>query len=78
MSELWQEAVVAPLRQLWEQVVGYLPQVSAAIAVVVVGAIAGWVTKQVVYRGLRLLRFDQLANRLGLAAVIERVGLLPG
>lgn len=78
MSELWQEAVVAPLRQLWEQVVGYLPQVSVAVAVVLVGAVVGWVTKQIVYRGLRLMRFDELANRLGLAAVIERVGLYRG
>lgn len=78
MNEFWQRAVIEPLKQLGQQMMDYLPQLSAAVVVLVVGAVAGWVVKQVVYRGLRLLRFDQLANRLGLAAVIERVGLYRG
>lgn len=78
MNELWQRAVREPLDQLWNQVMSYLPQVSAALVVLVVGAVAGWVVKQVVFRGLRLLRFDRLAERMGLAAVIERVGLYRG
>ncbi|MFQ5663381.1 MAG: hypothetical protein ACE5HL_06090 [Terriglobia bacterium] len=78
MSEFWQVVVVAPLKQLWEQVVGYLPQVSAAVAVLIVGLLGAWLAKQIVYRSLRVLRFDQLAERMGLAALIDRVGLYRG
>ncbi|MBI4466278.1 MAG: hypothetical protein HY656_02470 [Acidobacteria bacterium] len=78
MNELWQRAVREPLDQLWNQMMSYLPQLSAALVVLVVGGVAGWLVKQVIYRGLRLLRFDRLAERLGLAAVIERVGLYRG
>lgn len=78
MNEFWQRAVVEPLKQLGEQVMDYLPQVSAAVVVLLVGVVAGWVVKQVVYRGLRLLRFDRLAHRLGVTAVVERVGLSRG
>lgn len=78
MSGFWEEAVVTPLRQLWSQMVNYLPQLSAAVVILVVGVAAGWVVKLLVCRGLRLLRFDRLADELGLAAVIERVGLYRG
>ncbi|MFQ5724247.1 MAG: hypothetical protein ACE5G6_07105 [Terriglobia bacterium] len=70
--------MIDPLRQLGQQMVDYLPQVFAALVLLVAGAIVGWVVKQVVYHLLRLLRFDHLANRLGLAQVIERVGLSRG
>lgn len=78
MSEFWQRALVEPLQQLWEQMMNYLPQLSTALVVLVLAAVGGWVVKQVVYRGLRLVRFDQLASRLGVAAVVERVGLYRG
>lgn len=78
MEGFWERTVVDPIRQLWEQMMNYLPQVLTALVLLVVGAVLGWVVKQVVYRGLRLLRFDYLANQLGLAAVIERVGLHRG
>jgi len=78
MNEFWQRAVLEPLQQLWEQVVNYLPQVSAAVTVLVAAAVAGWVVKQVVYRGLRLVRFDRLADRLGFSAVTEQVGFSRG
>jgi len=78
MNEFWQRAVVEPLNQLRQQVMDYLPQLSAAVVVLLVAAVAGWVVKQVVYHGLRLARFDRLAERLGLAAVVERVGVSRG
>src|SRR3990167_773246 len=78
MNEFWQRAVVETLNQLRQQVMDYLPQLSAAVVVLLVAAVAGWVVKQVVYHGLRLARFDRLAERLGLAAVVERVGVSRG
>lgn len=78
MNELWQRAVVGPLSQLRQQVMDYLPQLAVAVEVLLLAAVAGWVVKQVVYHGLRLVRFDRLAHRLGVTAVVERVGLSRG
>ncbi len=78
MNEFWQRAVVEPLSQLWQQGMNFLPQLLAALVVLLLAAAAGWVVKQVVYRGLRLLRFERLAEPLGLGVVVERVGLYRG
>ncbi|MBI2956813.1 MAG: hypothetical protein HYY26_05835 [Acidobacteria bacterium] len=75
---LWQRAVVEPLQQLWWQIVGYLSHLSTAIVLLLLGLVAAWLAKQVVYRSLRAVRFDRGAERMGLAAVIERVGLYRG
>jgi len=78
MNEFWQRALVEPLAQLGEQVMNYLPQLLTALVVLLAAAVTGWAVKQVLWRLLRLLGFDRLAHRLGLGAVVERVGLSRG
>ncbi|MFQ5926743.1 MAG: hypothetical protein ACE5MH_04845 [Terriglobia bacterium] len=75
MNEIWQKAVVEPLRQLQEQLVEYLPNLFLAVLVLVVGLVFAWLAKEIVFRSLRALQFDRLCERLGVATVIERVGL---
>ncbi|MBI4462145.1 MAG: hypothetical protein HY653_04490 [Acidobacteria bacterium] len=75
MNEMWQKAVVEPLARLQEQVVGYLPNLFLAIFVVLVGLLVAWLGKQIVWRVLRGVQFDRLCERIGFAAVVERVGI---
>ncbi len=74
MNEILQKGVVEPLRQLQQQVVNYLPNLFAVLFIVVVGVVAAWLAKEIVYRVLFLARFDRLCERLGVATVIEPLG----
>jgi len=78
MNEFFERAVLEPLRQLWWQTMDYVPHLFTALVLLVLGLAAAWLAKQTVWRGLRALRFDRLAERLGLAEVIERIGLHRG
>ena len=78
MNELWQRAVAAPMARLWEQTLNYLPNLFEALMVLVVGALVALLAKQIVWRGLRLLHFDRLADRMGMAPMLDRVGFYRG
>lgn len=78
MDELWQRAVVDPLVRLWEQTLNYLPNLLEALIVLAAGWLAALVVKQVVWRGLRAAQFDRLAERVGFAPILDRVGLYRG
>jgi hypothetical protein len=71
--QFWQK-LTEPLVTFWEQLRALLPQLVLSLAIVVVGLLVGWVLGEVVHRLLRVLRFDRLARRLGLATAVERVG----
>ncbi len=78
MDELWQRIVAAPLARLGEQTLNYLPTLFEATLVLLIGVLLALLAKEVVWRGLRLLRFDRLTDRLGAAPVLDRVGLHRG
>ncbi len=78
MFELWQRAVGEPLARLWGQTLSYLPTLLEAALVLLIGVLVALLAKQVVWRGLRLLRFDRLTDQLGAAPVLDRVGLHRG
>lgn len=78
MERLWQKTVVEPLQQLGQQLMTDLPNLLAALVVLILGITVAWVAKQIVYRGLRLVKFDRGAQRMGLAAVVEQLGFSRG
>ena len=78
MDGLWQRAVVEPLLRLWEQTLNYLPSLLEALVVLAAGGLVAMLVKQVVWRGLRAVQFDRLAERAGFAPVLDRVGLYRG
>ena len=75
MKGFWEWAIQSPLRDLGQEALHTLPGLMATLILVVLGLIVGWAAKQVVYRLLRVMRFDRLCDRLGVSAVIEGLGL---
>jgi hypothetical protein len=75
MKGFWEWAIQSPLRELGQEALHTLPGLMATLILVVLGLIVGWAAKQVVYRLLRVMRFDRLCDRLGVSAVIEGLGL---
>jgi len=76
MKSFWDQAILAPLRELGQQAVTSLSSLLGMLALVLLGLLLGWLAKEVVYRVLRTLRFDRLCRRLGVGQEIERMGLV--
>ena len=76
MKSFWDQAILAPLRELGQQAMTSLLSLLGMLALVLLGLLVGWLAKQVVYRVLRTLRFDRLCARLGVGQEIERMGFV--
>ncbi|MGD1101506.1 MAG: hypothetical protein ABSA59_05510 [Terriglobia bacterium] len=76
MKSFWDQAILAPLRELGQQAMTSLLSLLGMLALVLLGLLVGWLAKQVVYRVLRILRFDRLCARLGVGQEIERMGFV--
>jgi len=75
MNAFWEQAIVAPLRELGQHAVASLSSLLGMLIVILLGLVVGWLAKEVVYRVLRTVRFDRLCDRLGVGTEVERLGL---
>lgn len=72
MSASTAERFLAALDGLRDTVVAVLPQLLAALLVVVVGCLVAWVVRWAARRLLTLARFDRLADSLGVSGGLAR------
>jgi hypothetical protein len=75
MSTFWEQTILEPLQELGRQAVASLSNLLGMVILVLLGLAVGWLAKELVYRMLRLLRFDRLCDRLGVGQEIERLGI---
>jgi hypothetical protein len=75
MRELMIRAFVEPFDRLGHQFAQIVPAVIAVVIVLAVGAVIAHFARYAVYRLLVAAHFDRLAARIGLAAVVERIGV---
>lgn len=71
----FQTALLAPLAQLGQQVLAVLPNVLAMLIIVGVGLLAARALGHLVERLLRVVRLDQLCDRLEINAALLRGGV---
>jgi hypothetical protein len=74
MFAYWQTSVLEPLVSFWERLQVFLPNLLVSLLVVVAGLALAVLLREVVSRGLRALKFDRLATRMGVSEAVERVG----
>jgi len=77
MKGFLEQAVWGPLRELGQEAVANLSSLVGMLVLLLLGLLLGWLAKEIVYRILRVLRFDRLCDRLGVGSVVERTGLAP-
>jgi small-conductance mechanosensitive channel len=68
---------VAILDQAGRQLGGFLPRLGGALFLLIAGLIASRLIGRIVRRSLERLGLDQLAERWGVPAILERAGLGP-
>src|SRR5918912_3833609 len=62
------------LLQLLNQVLLYVPKVISAAIILIIGYIIARIVRSLLTKGLRLVHFDQLADRAGITAMLQRAG----
>jgi len=75
MNNFWEQTILEPLQELGREAVASLSNLLGMVILILLGLAVGWLAKEVVYRVLRLLRFDRLCDRLGVGHEIERLGV---
>lgn len=64
-----------PLFELWETVIAYLPNLLGAIVIFLLGIIVAVVLCSAVEQVIKLLRIDELAQKLEIKSQFERAGI---
>jgi hypothetical protein len=62
------------LLTLLNQVLLYVPKVISAAIILIIGYIIARIVSSLVTKGLRLVHFDQVADRAGITAMLQRAG----
>ena len=66
---------VAPLQQAYQIIMGYVPQVLGALAILLVGWLVAIIIRKVAGKALRAAGLDVVSERTGVIAILERGGI---
>jgi len=66
---------VVPLQQAYRTIIGYLPQILGALAILLVGWLVAVVLRKVVGKALRAAGLDIISERTGVTAILQRGGV---
>ncbi len=70
-----QQILIAPLQSAWDSLLRFLPTVLGALVILLIGGLVAKLIEQVLVRGLKLVRFDQLADELQISAMMTKGGV---
>ncbi len=69
-----QQQIVNSFQELWDRLAVFLPNLIAAVIVLILGWLIASLVGQLVQKVLAMIQIDQLANRLGLDRLSAQVG----
>jgi small-conductance mechanosensitive channel len=75
MEEIFGRLVIEPLRGFYDKTMEFLPNLFAALIVLLIGFAAGWLAKVVLEKICVILKLDLLSERTGFRAVLAKGGL---
>jgi hypothetical protein len=71
----YQSLIVEPVREMLTRMVGYLPVLLGALAILTVGWVVAKTLRAMVNRGLKVAHFDSLAEKAGISQILAKGGL---
>ena len=75
MEKFFQTAVIIPLKNFLYQIYAFIPNLFAMLLILVIGFVLGWIVKKFLTRLLKLVKFDDMSNRLGFTNVLSKAGV---
>lgn len=74
MNESYQSVALRALQNLYEQITAWIPNLLAAVVVLILGWLLAISLSKLVHKVLEAIKIDTLANQLGLSNLAERTG----
>jgi len=68
----WGNLIVEPTRQMLTRIMGYLPVLLGALAILIVGWIVARIIRLIVDGVLKVVRFDTLADKSGISEILRK------
>ncbi len=75
MGNIFNRLITEPIEDFINKVLLFLPNLFSSILILILGILAGWVTKQVLLKLFRILKLDELSERSGINRIISRGGI---
>jgi hypothetical protein len=75
MTDLWSELVLTAIGNMRATLATVLPGILAMLALVILGALLGWIASTLVTRVARALRLDDLSRAWGLTSALARASI---
>jgi mechanosensitive ion channel-like protein len=75
MRDFFEIAVLGPMRQLYEQLVLFVPKLLGLFVLFFLGLFLGWLVYRIVRRSLVAVNFDKFCSQLGLATIFEKANI---
>lgn len=71
----WQTLIVEPIKAMLIRIANFVPNLAAALAILIVGWIVAKIIKGLVNRILAVIRFDVIAEKAGVSSVLNKGGM---
>jgi len=68
----WENLIADPIRQMLSRIMAYLPTLLGALVILIVGWIVAKVIRWIVDGVLKAVRFDTLADKAGISAILKK------
>lgn len=72
MRDFFEVALLAPIHQLYEELVLFIPKLLGMALLIFLGFFLGWIVAQFIRRSLVAMKFDKLCSQVGIASFLEK------
>lgn len=71
----WQDAITSSFQDMWVKIIEFLPEILAALVVLIVGLFAAYGLGKLVHRLVRLSKVDEALHKVGIIKRVEEAGI---
>ncbi len=75
MGNLFDKIVTDPLKDFFQRLVEFLPNLLSSIIIFILGFVSGWLVKNAVLKILDILNTDRFCQRMGITQALEKGGI---
>jgi hypothetical protein len=75
MRNLFDKIITEPLKDFFQRIIEFLPNLLSALIIFILGLILAWVIKVIIVRISKVMRLDRLFSKIGLTGPLEKIGL---
>ncbi len=75
MENVVDTIITEPLKEFFQQLIAFLPDLLSAVIILVIGFIGAWILKKILVKALTLLNADGFCEKMGITQGFEKIGI---